>query len=548
MKKKAESIIWLYKSITNSFYLLCSIIVFSIIIAVTNYFSPQILGKFINAIQFGSGTKTMLKILFIYTFISLLQLAFTWIYEIIELKIGQKIVRDFVNSLVDKILNKKNIGLESKDPGDLTTLVFEDIDNLKIFFTELLSDLLLHIIVSVVCFIAIARIDLNISYVVFFTILITIIVQIYFPKILAKKYLDLKDKTIKYNGFIQNIIINLVDVVTINVNNEVKRINNNNLYNKQQEEAKITYMYNNNNVVLTVISNITLFSICYISIEKLNLETMTSGTIVSLIVYFQKIYTEIIKLVSTNMKIQENFISVDRIKEYYQNLSKEIASDNFKEKKSIDNIKQIVWNDVSFRYKNEKSIIKSMNFIIEKGDLVLIQGENGKGKSTIFKILYGILTKYTGDIFINGINKNDIDDENLRKNISYISQKSYIFPDTIRNNITLWEEYSNEMIDNVIDIVGLNKFISESKNGIDEIIENKGNNISGGEYQKIVIARELLRDRDVILLDESFNSIDVKSKNKILEYLKAIRKDKIIILISHDTNMENVNYDFIINI
>lgn len=189
-----------------------------------------------------------------------------------------------------------------------------------------------------------------------------------------------------------------------------------------------------------------------------------------------------------------------------------------------------------------------MNFIIEKGDLVLIQGENGKGKSTIFKILYGILTKYTGDIFINGINKNDIDDENLRKNISYISQKSYIFPDTIRNNITLWEEYSNEMIDNVIDIVGLNKFISESKNGIDEIIENKGNNISGGEYQKIVIARELLRDRDVILLDESFNSIDVKSKNKILEYLKAIRKDKIIILISHDTNMENVNYDFIINI
>lgn len=104
------------------------------------------------------------------------------------------------------------------------------------------------------------------------------------------------------------------------------------------------------------------------------------------------------------------------------------------------------------------------------------------------------------------------------------------------------------MIDNVIDIVGLNKFISESKNGIDEIIENKGNNISGGEYQKIVIARELLRDRDVILLDESFNSIDVKSKNKILEYLKAIRKDKIIILISHDTNMENVNYDFIINI
>lgn len=548
MKKKIESIMWLYKNITNSFYLLCSITVFSIILAITNYFSPQILGKFINAVQFNSDTKIMFKFLLIYMFISLSQVVFTWIYEIIELKIGQKIVRDFVNSLVDKILNKENIGLESKDPGDLMTLFFEDIYNLKIFFTELLSDVLLHIIVSTVCFIAIVRIDLNVAYVVFFAILATVAVQIYFPKILAKKYLDLKDTTIKYNGFIQNIIINLVDVVTINVNNKVKQINNDNLYNKQQREAKITYMYNNNNAILTAISSVTLFSICYISINKLNSETMTSGTIISLVVYFQKTFTEVIKLVSTNMKIQENFISVYRVKEYYQDLSKETDSENFANKKSIDGIKQIVWNDVSFSYKKEKSVLESVNFIIEKGNLVLIKGENGKGKSTIFKIIYGILTRYKGDIFINNINKNNLSNEILRKNISYISQKSYIFPDTIKNNITLWEEYSDEILNNVIDIVGLNKFISEAKNGIDEIIENKGNNISGGEYQKIIIARELLRDRDVILLDESFNSIDVKSKNRILAYLETIREDKIIIVISHDINIENINFDFVINL
>jgi ATP-binding cassette, subfamily B, bacterial PglK len=207
--------------------------------------------------------------------------------------------------------------------------------------------------------------------------------------------------------------------------------------------------------------------------------------------------------------------------------------------KEISLKKEIILSNVSFDYLSEKkTILKNINLKVEKGTSVGIIGRSGSGKSTLVDIILGLLEPNNGKILVDEI---DIkyNKHSWQKNIGYIPQDIYLLDDTIKNNIVFGideEKVDYKLLNESIKIAQLEKFIELSKNKLDTIVGNRGIKISGGEKQRIGIARALYNNPKILIFDEATSALDIDNENKILEEIYDGIKDKTLIIISHRNN------------
>jgi ABC-type bacteriocin/lantibiotic exporter with double-glycine peptidase domain len=208
---------------------------------------------------------------------------------------------------------------------------------------------------------------------------------------------------------------------------------------------------------------------------------------------------------------------------------------NGKEKKSPVSFHSLALKNISFRYATQ-SVLDNFCLNIKKGDFVGISGKSGKGKTTILSLLLGFLTPAKGEILIDDLPVDSGDIKNYWPLISYVRQQSFLIHDTILRNITLQENgYNKENLQYALKISGLDEFVETFPEGLDKEITENGKNISGGQQQRIAIARALYKNADIILLDEPFNELDEASENSLLEHFKRLAQNgKMIILITHD--------------
>lgn len=209
------------------------------------------------------------------------------------------------------------------------------------------------------------------------------------------------------------------------------------------------------------------------------------------------------------------------------------------ETKEINQIKlqdRIKFNSVSFSYEDNFPILENLNLEIIKGSMVGINGSSGSGKTTLLNLLSGFYEPKSGEVLVDGKNINDL--SNYRDwlvNIGYVPQRSFIFDDTIYNNITL-DFFNNNLhssnLDKVLKDTQLTEFIDNLDKGINTNLGELGSKISGGQKQRIALARALYHKKNVIILDESTNSLDKITEEKFLKNLKALKKT--VILVSHD--------------
>ena len=187
-------------------------------------------------------------------------------------------------------------------------------------------------------------------------------------------------------------------------------------------------------------------------------------------------------------------------------------------------------HDVSFRYGNEmKNAISNINLSIEKGQKVAIIGSSGSGKSTLAKVLVKLYAPTTGEILINDTNVNELDNQSLRKRIVMVPQTGRIFNKTIKDNIFLDSSMEGESIETLLEMVCLTDDISNMAMRYNTTLSENGANISGGQRQKILIARALASCPQVLVLDEATCAMDYLSEKKIYENLKKRSITQIII-------------------
>lgn len=194
--------------------------------------------------------------------------------------------------------------------------------------------------------------------------------------------------------------------------------------------------------------------------------------------------------------------------------------------------------DLSFSYDNEKTVLNDISATFKKHELISIVGESGCGKSTLASLLCGTTKGYIGSITIGGVEIKDIDEKTLVNNITAVNFNSYIFAGTVRENMLIADKSaSDEKMIETLKMVNLWSFLSE-QDGLDTKLNQQGSNFSGGQRQRLAIARALLHNTPIYVFDEVTSNIDAESENDIMTVIHNMAKIKTVILISH--RLENV--------
>ena len=203
-------------------------------------------------------------------------------------------------------------------------------------------------------------------------------------------------------------------------------------------------------------------------------------------------------------------------------------NDNYKEVITLEGLQDsIEFSNVSFAYE-DMDVLKDISFSLKKGGKYLVVGPSGGGKSTLLKLLRKYFSPKDGSILIDGNDLKDVTKGSYFHHISNVEQQVFLFEDTVRNNITLYKDFSDEEINIAIEKAGLSDFITGLTQGLDSIVYDNGKNVSGGEKSRIAIARGLLQKADIIFLDEAFASLDSKIAKEIENTILSLENITII--------------------
>ncbi|MDO7435084.1 ABC transporter ATP-binding protein [Acinetobacter baumannii] len=299
-------------------------------------------------------------------------------------------------------------------------------------------------------------------------------------------------------------------------------------------------------LITTLIFITTLGAITFLAYKKLLAGSMTTGDFVLMVTY-------VLQLVKPIEAIGQVLRQIDQSKNLLDNFNKinnlDEEGELWKGKAKVDNKNSIVFDNVSFTYPGkERPSITNISFKIKEKQKVAVVGPTGAGKSTLIKLLSGFYDNYSGKILLGDTNIQSLDIKSIRENISVISQESNIYNLPIWQNITIGTDYSKDDAIRVAKEIGIDKFISVLPEGYDTVAGEHGVKFSGGERQRIALARAILRKSSIILLDEPTSSLDVKTENNIMNLIFDIFKDKTILIIAHRLqSIVNVDKIFVVD-
>ena len=276
---------------------------------------------------------------------------------------------------------------------------------------------------------------------------------------------------------------------------------------------------------------------------KIASKTLEIGSITAIIEYSLTTIGALIMSSMMLVQMPKAVVSIERIEEVLNTVSEIKDKDDVSEEKYYKDLVEknpisLTFNNVCFRYKGaEKQILKNISFSINAGERFAIVGATGSGKSTIAKVLLRLNDIENGKILVNNVDIKKLSLEVLRDNIAYIPQKAYIFSGTIRDNFKFAnKDITEEEMMKVAKVAQSYEFINSLEKGFDSFVSQGGTNFSGGQKQRLSIARALSKQANIYLFDDSFSALDYATDAKLRKELKVFLGNKITIIIAQRLN------------
>ena len=336
----------------------------------------------------------------------------------------------------------------------------------------------------------------------------------------------------KYTGYLSEVL-NAFRI--IRVNNLYDRIEHNfrdrSLHLQQksyQIEKTSTFIYALQNFTI----NLTVLIVISVSVYYTILGKLSFGGVILILSNFQS-------LIGPFQRASELFPKIVSAKNLFKTLDASLKNREISEEHiDIDGFRdRIKLEDVSYAY-GDNRVLEEVNVSIRKNGKYLIVGPNGGGKSTLLKLLRKYFGPDQGKILVDGQNLSEITKESFFRSISNVEQQVFMFDDTLRNNLTLYRDIPEEKLQKAIREAGLSMFVQKLPHGLETVIEDNGRNISGGERSRIAIARALLNDSDILILDEAFQSLDYETAREIENTILRL-KHLTVLNVSHIIVSEN---------
>lgn len=441
--------------------------------------------------------------------------------------------RDMRNTLIEKLLKSKSKFFETHTSGDLMTNVTSDTDAVRVASGYGVMSFLDATIYPIVLFIMmIAGSGLKLS-------VISVIPLI----ILAPTVTYLSNKIEEMYDVVQNKISIINDAVLENVQG-VRVIRAYSSENAQKENfknlsmdnyranMKLAYYENAYGFIVKFLPILSYLLGIYFGAKMMGNGEITIGNIIALQIYLGMLVWPMMSLGDFLTTVAMGNTSFDRINATLSYVEDVVESEN---PKKISKIDEISFRDLDFKYPSSSSNnLENIDLTIKKGMTLGIVGKTGSGKTTIIKqLLRGYKTE-DKKIFINDIPIEDIDFYSLSSKIAYVPQENILFSKTIRENIMLGNSSAtDEDLKKVIEITDLLPDIKVFSEGLETLAGEKGISLSGGQKQRIAIARAIITNREVLIMDDSLSAVDAATEKRIIEHINKTRNGMTNIIISH---------------
>lgn len=525
-------------------YLNLKLIIYFILGFISNILiliQPLIIGKLIdNLVSTTLSNDTKLYylqfhcILLIIIFFSKLFAEFY--YKILLQKLNTSIIHNINKDFITMLQNSSYRSIVNQDKTYLVHRITSDSTVLVTFFLQNSIDLIISILSVAWIIIVFYNTNTSMLYILGFFVPIYILVYLIFKERIYKKSLLYKESLDKYFSLLNEQISSYkflkINQLFIYMKSKLDSIFDLHLKNIISY-SKTVFIFSSSSAIIGQSMNIAFLLIGGIKVIN---STLSIGILSSLNSYFSIILEKISLLVNFGQDYQTAKVSLNRLKEL-ENMEAEKYGENL-----IDSINEINLSNVTLSL-NDNKILNKINYTFKRGNIYNIKGKNGSGKSSLINILLGLYKSDCGEILYNNNNMELLDFNSIRKKlISVVEQEPTILCDTIINNIKLDNDVEQDTFNTLVDKLNI-KYLLDV-NSQNNIINDS---ISGGEKQKISIMRSLVKKSDVIIMDEFNSALDKKSEEILMEILQIIKKNKIIILITHDNYFDNIS-DYIIKI
>ena len=439
------------------------------------------------------------------------------------------ILRDKIFTVLRKLAPAK---LEGKEKGNLIALITSDIELLEVFYAHTIAPISIAIITNSIISIILFNIRpiFGVLSVIFFLIVGFVIpyVSSSFAKEAGVNYRNIFGES---NNYVLDSLRGLKEVLLFkNGEERLNKINENSIkLNKSLDKIKGHEGIIRATTDITIMIAILTFVILGTS-EYLSGNISFTTAIVSIVIIASS-FGPVVALSNLSNTLLQTFACAERI---FALLDEKPQVEEVRGKNDIQG-KDIEYTNVSFSYPNRKeSIFKNTSLNIRKGEKIALIGESGIGKSTFIKLIMRFWDVNSGDIKLDNIDIKDVNTESLRNSQTLVSQETYLFNESIRENIKVGNEDASESdIIEAAKKASIHDFILSLPKGYDTKVSELGGNLSSGERQRIGLARAFLKDSEVLILDEPTSNLDALNEGEILKAINENCKEKTIILISH---------------
>jgi subfamily B ATP-binding cassette protein MsbA len=517
------------KPYNKSFYLVIFFaVILSVITTVTPYLLKVVVDDYIIPKDYSGMTLIILLMIIALTVEVLFMFCFTYYSN----WLGLKVIKDIRVKIFDKIINLKMSFFDKNSVGRLVTRAVNDIETIASIFSQGLFTIIADLFKMLVILLVMVIISFRLTFVVLLIFPILIYATRVFQKAMKKAFELVRSEVANLNSFVQERISG-IKIVQIFNREKIEEDKFNTINIKHRDAWLKTVWINSIFFPIAEISG----SICvgllvwYGGFSNANGIDISIGTLFLFITMSGLLFRPLRQIADRFNTLQMGMVAVDRIFSIFENDSiinetGDIDEINFKGK--------IDFRNVRFSYISNIEVLKGISFSVKPGKTLAIVGPTGCGKTTIINLISRLYNLNSGQINIDDRSINEYKLNCLRSNIGVILQDVFLFADTIHNNVTLFDEnISKDDVINAAKELGIHEFIMSLPENYKFNVQERGNTLSAGQKQLIAFMRVLIKNPDILILDEATSSIDSYSEDLIKNATKKITKNKTSIIIAH---------------
>ena len=442
--------------------------------------------------------------------------------------IGQDTIRRFREKMVANLLNLDMDFFNEFRTGELISRTTNDIDRIRSIVSSIIPELTREsvTIIGLLCVVIYQSPKLA------FFALVVMPVAIYPISRLAKRMKKIskqsQEKTSDITSALSEIFTN-IEIIKANNAQEYEHSRfvdeNNKFFRLNLKSVKIEQLVS---PLMETIGSIGVAAVIIIGGKDVIDGNINMGAFFSFLTALFMLYTPLKRIVNIYNKMQDAIAASERT--FF--LMDKVSEIKDGEKELNEEIKLIKFNNVRLSY-GDKEVLKGINLEARKSEFIALVGSSGGGKSSLMNLLMRFYDVNGGEILINGINLKDIKIHSLRQNIGLVTQRVYIFNDTVAKNVAYGREFNEDAVINALKLANAYEFVSKLDNGINTILNEFGTNLSGGQRQRIAIARALYQNPQILIFDEATSALDNESEKEITKAINNLRSKKIIFVIAH---------------